>query len=227
MTAAVMAEWGVAGAFGIGVVAGLHPCPLSALGGAVLLVLAPDSGQRQWRTTAWRAGVLVLGMVVAVTLVAAVVGHGLRHIQLFSVQLPELLRPFLAPLFIMAGILQTRLFAASGGTRGVRRAEYWLNARGRSLPAMLGLGLVMALSFCPATAGLFFGVLIPLAAMRGHPTLYAVAYALGYGLPLLLVALGVATGTRRDAVRRHAATWSQWGGWVLIGLGAWLTWKLL
>ena len=93
MTAAVMAEWGVAGAFGIGVVAGLHPCPLSALGGAVLLVLAPDSGQRQWRTTAWRAGVLVLGMVVAVTLVAAVVGHGLRHIHLFSVQLPELLPP--------------------------------------------------------------------------------------------------------------------------------------
>ena len=227
MTSAVLSAWGLAGALGLGLFAGVHPCSLSTLGGAVLLVLAPDSRPRVWRTTAWRAGLLVLGMVVALTLLAALVGQGMRHMRLFSILLPDLLRPFLAPLFIVAGIMQTRLFAFGGGTRGVGRVEPWLKARGRTLPGLLGLGMVMALAFCPATAGVFFGVLIPLAAIRGQPTLYALAYAVGYGLPLMVVACCVASGTRFDAVRRHAAVWSALGGWGLIGLGAWLTWQLL
>ena len=97
----------------------------------------------------------------------------------------------------------------------------------QSAPLLFGLGMVLALSFCPATAGLFFGVLLPLAAMNGHPALYGLLYAFGYSLPLLAVAVCLAAGTRFDAVRRYAAAGSALSGWALIALGIWLTWRML
>ena len=74
------------------------------------------------------------------------------------------------------------------------------NAAGRLADmGMLGalpLGIVLALAFCPYSAVLFFGVLVPLAfKTRGGVGLPAL-FALGSGLPVLLfgtlLSLGVA-----------------------------------
>ncbi len=217
-----MTDWGICGAFSLGIVAALHPCPLSTLAGALLLVLAPDSGR-----SLWRAGALLAGMVVALVIAATLIGGSLMQARLFSTVLPDLLRPFLPPLLIVAGILQTGVFAASRGTRTGSAAEGWLKSGAQSAPRLFGLGLLLALSFCPATAGLFFGVLIPLATTHGHPILYALAYALGFGLPLLAVTACLAAGTRFAAVRRFATAGAMLSGWGLIALGTWLTWKLI
>ena len=104
MTPDVLSKWGLVGAFGLGVVAALHPCPLSTLAGALLLVLVHrigttrrdkregSSAQRaptathtpQWSRSVWRAGALVLGMVVALAVVATLIGGGLMRVHLFS-----------------------------------------------------------------------------------------------------------------------------------------------
>ena len=243
MSPVILSEWGLAGAFSLGTLAALHPCPLSTLAGIVLLVLTPDS-QKQGSAEndglsrqgvvafsaplcgrpAWRASVLLLGMVVALSLVAAVISGGLMQAHLFSTSLPDLLRPFLPPLLIVAGILQTRVFSASRVTHSETLAANWMRVSLRSTPRMFGLGMVIGLSFCPATAGLFFGALIPLAVTHGQPVLYAIAYALGYGLPLWVVAACLETGSRIAALRRYAAAGSAVSGWGLIAIGAWLTW---
>ena len=243
MTLAGVSEWGLAGAVGLGVVAALHPCPLSTLAGALLLVLSPDSEQRGIAGSAqrpstdthtpvssrfvWRTGALVLGMVVALSLAAALIGSSLMQVRLFSIVLPNVLRPFLPPLLIVAGILQTGVFAASSRALTGTATGRWMKASFSSIPRMFVLGMVLALSFCPATAGLFFGVLIPLATPSGQPALYAFAYAFGYGLPLLAVAVCLAAGARFDPVRRFASAGSALSGWGLITLGAWLTWRLV
>jgi len=243
MTLVGASEWGMAGAVGLGVVAALHPCPLSTLVGALLLVLSPDSEQRctaglSQRTSSgthmpvgrrfvWRTGALVLGMIVALSLVAALIGGSLMQVRTFSTVLPNVLRPFLPTLLIVAGILQTRVFAVSGREHTGTTIVRWMNASFSSTPRMFVLGVALALSFCPATAGLFFGVLIPLATMSGQPALYAFAYAVGYGLPLFAVAVCLAAGVRFDPVRRFASAGSVLSGWGLIALGAWLTWRLL
>ena len=243
MSLAGMSDWGLAGAVGLGVVAALHPCPLSTLAGALLLVLSPDSEKRgialssqrpstDTHTPAggrfvWRAGALVLGMVVALSLVAALIGSSLMQVRLFSIILPNVLRPFLPPLLIVAGILQTGVFASSGRALTGTATGRWMKAKFSSTPRMFVLGIVLALSFCPATAGLFFGVLIPLATTSGQPALYALAYGLGYGLPLLAIVVCLRTGSRFAALRRCASAVSWLSGWGLIALGTWLTWRLL
>lgn len=243
MTLASVSEWGLAGAVGLGVVAALHPCPLSTVAGALLVVLSPDSEQRGTAGSSqrpstdthtpvggrfvWRVGAFVLGMVLALSLVATLIGGSLMQVRLFSIVLPNVLRPFLPPLLIVAGILQTGVFAASRRARTGTATERWMKVSFGSAPRMFVLGMILALSFCPATAGLFFGVLIPLATTSGQPALYAFAYAVGYGLPLLIVAVCLAAGARFDAVRRRAAKGSALSGWGLIALGTWLTLRML
>jgi|GEM_PF-4253838 len=243
MTLACASEWGVAGAVGLGVVAALHPCPLSTLVGTLLLVLSPDSEQcgtaelSQHPSSGthmpvglrfiWLTGALVLGMMVALSLVAGLIGGSLMQVRTFSTVLPNVLRPFLPALLIVAGILQTRVFAVSGRERTGTTMKRWMSASFSSTPHMFVLGVALALSFCPATAGLFFGVLIPLATMSGQPALYAFAYAVGYGLPLLAVAVSLACGVRFDPARRFISAGSVLSGWGLIAPGTWLTWRLL
>ena len=86
------------------------------------------------------------------------------------------------------------------------------------------LGVVFALAFCPYSAILFFGMLIPIAlTASGGVTLPAV-YAIGTGLPVLafgvLISLGVsgasrwfATATRVERVARPVVAV------VFIGIG--------
>ena len=56
------------------------------------------------------------------------------------------------------------------------------------------LGVVFALSFCPVSAALFFGSLVPLAAERGSPLLLPTVYGVGTALPVAAFAALLAAG---------------------------------
>jgi hypothetical protein len=57
------------------------------------------------------------------------------------------------------------------------------------------LGIFLALSFCPVSAGLFFGTLVPLAADRSSPLLLPTVYGIGTALPVAAFAVLLAAGT--------------------------------
>ena len=56
--------------------------------------------------------------------------------------------------------------------------------------------LVFALSFCPLSAALFFGSLIPLSVQHNSNFLMPILYGIGTGLPVIVFAFLVAMGTR-------------------------------
>jgi cytochrome c-type biogenesis protein len=57
------------------------------------------------------------------------------------------------------------------------------------------LGILFALAFCPVSAALFFGGLIPIAVKAQSGIWLPLVYGIGTGLPVLLFAFIVATGT--------------------------------
>ena len=59
------------------------------------------------------------------------------------------------------------------------------------------LGLVFALAFCPVSAGLFFGGLVPLAVEQNSPLLLPLVYGIGTALPVIVFAALLAAGARR------------------------------
>ncbi|MDD5496623.1 MAG: sulfite exporter TauE/SafE family protein, partial [Candidatus Omnitrophica bacterium] len=56
------------------------------------------------------------------------------------------------------------------------------------------LGIVFALAFCPVSAALFFGSLIPIAINGNCGVMLPFIYGIGTGLPVLVFAFAIALG---------------------------------
>ena len=61
-------------------------------------------------------------------------------------------------------------------------------------PGAFLLGFIFALAFCPVSAALFFGSLIPLALNNKMGTVLPFIYGIGTGLPVLVFAVAIALG---------------------------------
>jgi hypothetical protein len=99
----------------------------------------------------------------------------------------------LGPLLIVMGVLAlgwVRLpvsIAPAGESVRLRAAR--AGAAGAGL-----LGILFALSFCPLSAGLFFGNLIPLSVEAGSRLLLPAMYGIGTGIPVVAFAVMIALG---------------------------------
>jgi len=83
----------------------------------------------------------------------------------------------------------------------------------------------LAVSFCPGSAAIFFGGLVPLAGSQSSAILLPVLYGLGAAGPVVAMAFLAAYATGRVARAfdrlRQAERWARWlTGLLLIGVGA-------
>jgi cytochrome c-type biogenesis protein len=58
------------------------------------------------------------------------------------------------------------------------------------------LGAIFALSFCPISAALFFGSLIPLVLNNNFGIAFPFIYGIGTGLPVVIFAIGITLGVQ-------------------------------
>jgi cytochrome c biogenesis protein CcdA len=72
------------------------------------------------------------------------------------------------------------------------------------LAGAAALGVIFALSFCPVSAGLFFGALVPLAAGAHSRVVLPAMYGIGTGLPVMVFAMLLAMGARGIGRAFHA-----------------------
>jgi cytochrome c-type biogenesis protein len=90
------------------------------------------------------------------------------------------------------------------------------------------LGILFALSFCPTSAALFFGSLLPLAVDTGSGLLLPALYGLGTALPVVFFAFVIASGANRLGKAFEKVTQLElWArrvtGGLFIGIGIWFT----
>jgi cytochrome c biogenesis protein CcdA len=83
----------------------------------------------------------------------------------------------------------------------------------------LPMGALLALSFCPATAALFFGLLIPLAIQHGQIILFPVLYGMGAFIPLISLVILIIQGKKRIMGEKWQKTIPLIAGWLLIITG--------
>lgn len=201
-----------------GLVCAISPCPLAthALALGVLARNAPA------RTVLARAILYSIGRATAYTLLAALIVRGIVAAPHLSDLLQRELPRLVGPLCILAAVFQL----------GLLPLPDWLGGRlsGRIEPlaalpwGAFALGILLALAFCPFSAALYFGALIPLAAERESAILLPVAFGIASALPVALLAPAAARGLERLAPR--AGRLSAWGSrlrnataWGLLGLG--------
>jgi cytochrome c-type biogenesis protein len=183
--------WLAAGsALWLGILTSISPCPLATNIAAVSYV-----GRQVGSTRAvlLAGGLYAAGRTFAYVVLGAAAVWSLMSVVAVSSFLQGGFRRALGPLLVAVGLLLLGVlkfnlpgFGVSDGLRRrVDRSGVW----GAGL-----LGIAFGLSFCPVSAGLFFGSLVPLAAQRGSPLLLPAVYGVGTALPVAAFAVLLAAG---------------------------------
>jgi cytochrome c-type biogenesis protein len=182
----------LAAALWLGTLTSISPCPLATNVVAISFVAKRVGSTGQ----VLLAGLLyTLGRMVTYLALGSLVVAGLLSIPGLSNFLQKYMNQILGPVLILAGMVLLDLLAlplptpGSGGKlqQRVERAGFW----GAGL-----LGILFALSFCPVSAALFFGSLIPLAVRQQSSLLLPALFGLGTGIPVIAFALVLAGSAR-------------------------------
>ncbi|MGL5472534.1 MAG: aromatic aminobenezylarsenical efflux permease ArsG family transporter, partial [Shewanella sp.] len=158
---------------------------------------------------------LVLGVILVGSLLSSVT---------VSVLLQKYMNLLLGPILILVGMFLLELLTLDlpGNGALIEKIKAKINPQGY-IGALL-LGVLFALSFCPTSAALFFGSLLPLALESQSSITLPAIYGLATGLPVLVFAILLGISANRVAkAYNHILAFEHWArkitGVVFIIIG--------
>ena len=185
----------VIAAFFIGLMTAISPCPLATNITAIAAVFR-NMGRK--RRTFLAGLAYTLGRVFTYAAIASLIVWAGLNTQAISLFLQGYGNYYLGPLLVAVGVLMlaaSKLPSLSIKSERIGRFKESLTKRG-----LLGgflLGAVFALAFCPFSALLFFGMLIPLALAAGDAILIPSVFAFATGLPVIVFSMLLTTSVSK------------------------------
>lgn len=203
----------ITSALWLGVLTSISPCPLASNIAAISFI-----GRRVGSTRhVLLSGLLyTIGRTIAYIALGTLILAGLMASGEIARFLQRYLNQLLGPVLILVGMLLLGWFQLTAsltfaGTGVQERAD-----KGGAWWAVV-LGVLFALSFCPVSAGLFFGGLIPLSAANESRLLLPILYGAGTALPVIVFAFLMAFASQ--SVGRAFDRLTQVERWVRFATG--------
>ena len=208
----------------LGLITAISPCPLATN----IAALAYVSRRATERRYAVMTGALyTLGRMFSYSVIGVIIIVAGLEIPGVASFLQDFGEQVLGPLLIVVGVIMLSInrmpFSLGGGklsSIGGKVADW----------GMIGgflLGALFALAFCPYSAVIFFGVLIPLALKSAGGVALPAVYAIGTGLPVLVFGILLSAGMARvsnwlNAVTRAEKIIRVAASIIFIGVGIYL-----
>ena len=192
----------------IGILTAISPCPLATNVAAISFIGRKVSSPRAVLAT----GLLyALGRALVYVLLAFLLVSSLLSAPDIARAMDRWVNRLLGPLLIVVGMFLLDLirWAPGGPAIGSKVGE---RVAGWGVFSGLALGALFALSFCPVSAALYFGTLIPIAIKSDSRVLLPLVYGAGTALPVLVFAVVIAWGS--NAVGRVFEKISQLERWA-------------
>jgi cytochrome c-type biogenesis protein len=215
---------GIASALWLGILTSISPCPLATNIAAISFISRQFSDRRRILL----AGTLyMIGRVLAYTAIGILLVTSILSIPRTAFLLQKYINIFLGPILILAGFFLLEfirpVFKGFGISAKIQKRAVSYGLWGAGF-----LGILFALSFCPISAALFFGTLIPLAVKYNSGLILPFLYGIGTGLPVILFAFLLAVSTRYVAKTfSKLAQFEKWGrrvtGMIFILVGLYYT----
>jgi len=183
---------GALSALWLGILTSISPCPLATNIAAISFI-----GRRIGRTrVVFFTGLLyTLGRILTYVVLGILLVTSVLSVPQVSHLLQKYMNKFLGPILILVGMILLELIRfnipGSGLSEKMQKRVELLGIWGAGL-----LGIVFALSFCPISAALFFGSLLPLSVKCGSSITLPAMYGFGTGLPVILFAVLIAFGAQ-------------------------------
>jgi thiol:disulfide interchange protein len=173
----------------LGILTSISPCPLAS-NIAALSYIGKDLERK---SSAVVSGLFyTFGRVIAYVVISAAVVAGVLAVPTLAQFLQVWMNRFLGPLLVflalvLFGLIKFPTISFGAGNKLKRVARH-------GSPGAAALGFIFALSFCPISAALFFGSLIPLALKEESKFLIPSMFGIGTAAPIAIFAVMLAVG---------------------------------
>ena len=177
-------------AFWLGLLTSISPCPL-ATNIAALSFVGKEIGST--KRACWAGILYTAGRSITYAAIGIAFGVTALSSPLVSDFFQTKMNSILGPILILAGMVLLDLIHLD------LKGSQWLEKAQRNVAAFglwgaLLLGMLFAASFCPVSAALFFGSLVPLSIKANSLFVIPAVYGVGTGLPVLVFSLFLVFG---------------------------------
>jgi len=181
---------GFASALWLGILTSISPCPLASNVAAISFL----SKKIVHPFFVFISGLAyTLGRMVSYAALGWVIINSLLSVPQVAQFLQKYMGKVLGPLLIITGLILLEIITIR--LPGVSLSQKHHNKLAESgAPGAFMFGFIFALAFCPISAALFFGSLIPLAINSKSGIILPFVYGIGTGLPVLVFAVAIALG---------------------------------
>jgi len=181
---------GFASALWLGILTSISPCPLASNVAAISFlskkithpVLVLISGLAY-----------TLGRMVSYAVLGWIIISSVLSVPQVAQFLQKYMGKALGPLLILTGLILLEVITIRLPWLSLSQKHHNRLAESGAPGAFL-LGFIFALAFCPISAALFFGSLIPLAINSKSGIVLPFIYGIGTGLPVFVFAVAIAFG---------------------------------
>jgi cytochrome c-type biogenesis protein len=175
----------------LGILTSISPCPLATNIAAVSFI----SRRITQGNTVFLSGILyTLGRSLTYIVLGVLIVKTLVDVPILSDLLQRYVNKILGIVLILVGMVLLDLLQIPLSIPSVSETIAKKLAAKGTFGSLL-LGILFALAFCPVSAALFFGGLIPIAVKAQSGIGLPLLYGIGTGLPVLLFAFLMAAGT--------------------------------
>jgi cytochrome c-type biogenesis protein len=177
----------------LGLITAIAPCPMATNIAAVAYITRNVTDRKYAVIT---GSLYTLGRMFSYSLLGILIIAVGLEIPWVSATVQDVGERVLGPLLIVVGLLMLFINRLSFGAGGGKLASLGGKVANWGMIGGFLLGVIFALAFCPYSAVLFFGALIPVALKSSGGVALPAVFAIGTGLPVLifgtLLSLGVA-----------------------------------
>ncbi len=211
-------------AFWFGVLTSISPCLMATNVTAISFIARCVDKPRYVLIS---GGFYIVGQSLAFVLLAMILVSSLLTVPVVSHWLQKYMFRLLGPILIICAMLLLQLLTPQLGSGRIKEWVQGKTGNGGYWAAAL-LGIVFAMSFCPTTAALFFGSLLPLAITHESSFFLPLMYSIGVALPVLIFSLVIALAANRVAIIYakigRAERWARHAtGGIFLVVGIWFT----
>lgn len=174
----------------LGILTSVSPCPLATNIAAISFI----SQRITQKNFVFLSGfIYTIGRSVTYIIIGILIVNAMVNIPLLSDFLQRYINKTLGIVLILVGMVLLNLLpfhfhGISVSEKTTKKLVGWGSS------GSLLLGIVFALAFCPVSAALFFGGLIPIAVKTKSSISLPLIYGIGTGLPVLFFAVLVSLG---------------------------------
>lgn len=181
------------GALVLGILCSISPCPLAS---NIVAISFVSRNAAQGNAVLFSGLAYSLGRSSAYLVISALTIAALVNTPYLSDFLQKYMNRLLGPLFVVLGLYFLGVIKIPWSLPSfVPSSKIMDTLGGQKIVGPFLLGVLLAMAFCPVSAALFWGSLIPLAVEAQSSFGYPVLFGIGTSIPVLIFAVLLAAGS--------------------------------